>query len=223
MKQKHFTLIELLVVIAIIAILAAMLLPALNKARAKAVSTECLSRLKEIGTHINLYAADFNGRFHLSSWPVEGSYSKPWMIMQNVYKDYIPTVKSNGGSKQSWLCPASISTIAHTEDRSLPTYAGAISRADEAKLGTTWGFLDLDKYGSRVIVTDRWWMWNKSCTPYFHGDGEQFNMLYGDGHTATFFDPQFHVMGPEDQQKRTNYYNGHAAIGRLHERLGITP
>lgn len=74
-KEKGFTLIELLVVIAIIAILAGMLLPALNRARESARRIKCLNNVRQISVASHLYAADHREVFPsgdtIANWAVE--------------------------------------------------------------------------------------------------------------------------------------------------------
>src|SRR6516162_9866507 len=78
-STKGFTLIELLVVIAIIAILAAMLLPALAAAKRKAQATQCLSNQKQIGLAFRMWADDHNGKYPTQVAAADGG---PVMVSQ---------------------------------------------------------------------------------------------------------------------------------------------
>jgi prepilin-type N-terminal cleavage/methylation domain-containing protein len=144
-SQKPFTLIELLVVIAIIAILAGMLLPALNKARSSAETASCTNNLKQFGIGFSLYSGD--NRDFLPPVSANGYY---WNDRIVAYLAGPHTVNADGTTKadRDWkllICPTAHKTYPYVIELGHRVFSRTYVASDALRGRNDAGSLDWSK------------------------------------------------------------------------------
>ncbi len=197
MQTRVFTLIELLVVIAIIAILAGMLLPALNKARAKAQLTSCLSNQKQLHLGLAMYMNDHQDMSYPAAWPQAPDNGLSWDAQGRI----INLLKPYLADQSIFHCAAAGSELSSGRNPALTGGWGEPSRyatwdGDEFKY-TDFKFNDAEwALGTQVALgrgngkrVDPNWVYAmidiEDSDDALYRHGERLNIGFFDGHSKS--------------------------------------
>ena len=224
-KARAFTLIELLVVIAIIAILAAILLPALQNARQRGISSSCTSNLKQIASAIQVYATDHNGK-----WAIYyGGNDWYFILFRNKYLPSLSKTNSADARQMLISCPLGqrhrdetieweaygVLLTTHMPNYSTKSGLDSVSNFNLSTFNKNDNTLDMGKLNAKNLLVMDSGGYNKSSTVFSQwcnlrptrSDKTQrghfwakhmrrCNFVYADGHTSS----------DGFQQSASNYY-----------------
>jgi prepilin-type N-terminal cleavage/methylation domain-containing protein len=213
-SRSAFTLIELLVVIAIIAILAAMLLPALASAKDKALRTTCIGNMKQMSVAMHSYSLDNNDYMALPNWGVPANNAPGWLytvtnglIPNPTAVPWINNVKAAYDTglwykympnPKSYLCPVDIKSPTYTTPATMYPQGRPNKMSSYVMNGAVCGYTDRPS----CKITQPY---NTMCYLLWEPD-ENAN---GPGDPGAF-----------DYNDAANFPNDKEGIGRLHSKKG---
>ena len=199
--MRAFSLIELLVVVAIIAVLAAMIFPAISRMQQSAWEAGCLSNIRQLLVSTQLLATDNGGKFPWMGYPAWAPPGAP--NMKTILKPYTGTNKQNS----DWvgpglLCPAAMHNNKQpmwVTNRWWPHY-----RYNEWYATNS---LPQYKYSDAVLFFDVTFNdWDPSVCAHFPGPQARVNIGYADGHVASMPQTTYKKVGKSTNPTNSSDY-----------------